>query len=162
MDEIGTAALKRNSKLELLSPFIGAWRTTGTHPLMPGQALEGRTSFAWHQGGAFVIMHSEMRQPEVPAGVAIFGSDDDGSVMMIYFDRRGVSRHYRVELGAREMRWMRDDARISQRINFTVSRDGGEIRQVGQMSRQGGPWQEDLTLVFQRLAHGRPDARPPG
>src|SRR5687767_13692059 len=55
MDEIGLAALKLNPRLELLSPFIGTWRTTGSHPMMPGQVLQGRTSFAWHQGGAFVI-----------------------------------------------------------------------------------------------------------
>ena len=63
MNEIGVGALKPNPGLELLSPFIGVWRTTGSHPLLPGQRLEGRTSFAWHQGGAFVIMHSEMQQP---------------------------------------------------------------------------------------------------
>jgi len=152
MPEVGIGALKPNATLKVLSPYIGLWRTTGSHPLMPGQSLEGRTSFAWHQGGAFVIMHSEMQQPEVPPGVAIFGSDDNGSLVLIYFDQRGVSRHYEVSVNGREMRWRRDDPKISQRMSFTASADGKVIEQVGQMSKNGGAWQDDLTLTYHLVA----------
>ena len=151
MDEIGGDALRRNPGLEVLAPFLGVWRTSGSHPVMPGQVLEGRISFAWHEGGAFVIMHSEMRQPEVPPGVAIFGSDDNGDMAMLYFDRRGVSRHYRVSVDEREMRWSRDDSKFSQRMRLTLSADGSEISQTGQLREEGGVWQEDLTLSYRRI-----------
>jgi len=158
MDEIGAGALKPNPRLQGLSPFIGVWRTEGSHPLMPGQALQGRTSFAWHQGGAFVIMHSEMQQPEVPPGVAVIGSDDDGRIMMIYFDARGVSRHYEVSLEGGGMRWKRDDPKISQRMTLTLGEDGRSVRQVGEISEGGGPWQDDLALTYHLIAS---EAGPP-
>lgn len=97
-------------------------------------------------------MHSEMRQPEVPQGVAIFGSDDNASIVLIYFDQRGVSRHYQVSINGSEMRWRRDDPKISQRMSFIVSADGKVIEQVGQMSEGGGPWQDDLTLTYHAVA----------
>lgn len=156
MAVIGAEALQPNPKLKPFSQFIGTWRTRGSHPLMPGQKLEGRTSFAWHAGGAFVIMHSEMEQKEIPAGVAIFGSDDDGAITMLYFDRRGVSRHYRVSFEERRMHWARDDPKISQRMEFTVAGDDTEIRQIGHISENDGPWHEDLSLTY-RLAEGRQD-----
>jgi hypothetical protein len=148
MPEIGGDALQPNAKLEPFSPFIGTWRTEGRHPLMPGQRLEGRTSFAWHEGGAFVIMHSEMAQKEIPAAVAIFGSDDDGRITMVYFDRRGVSRHYEVRFEEGRMHWKRDDPKIAQRMEFTLSGDGKEITQIGHISENGGPWHEDLALTY--------------
>jgi hypothetical protein len=156
MPEIGVEALQPNPRLEPFSPFIGTWRTEGSHPLMPGQRLQGRTSFAWHAGGAFLIMHSEMEQQEIPPAVAIFGSDDDGAITMVYFDRRGVSRHYRVTFGEGRMQWTRDDPKISQRMEFTVAGDGKEIRQIGHISQNKGPWHEDLSLTY-RLAEGRQD-----
>ena len=151
MDQIGVAALMPNPRLELLFPFIGTWRTTGSHPMMPGQILRGQTSFAWHLGGAFVIMHSEMEQTEVPAAVAIFGSDDDGEVTLLYFDGRGVSRHYQVTLAEREMRWKRDDPKIAQTMHFTLGPDGRQIELVGRISQAGGAWSDDLALVYQRV-----------
>ena len=82
----------------------GRLATTGTHPLVPGTTFHGRTSFAWHEGGAFVVMRSEIDEPEVPSGVAVIGSDDAaGTLTMIYFDERDVSRRYTVEVGDREV-----------------------------------------------------------
>ena len=97
-------------------------------------------------------MHSEMRQPEVPPGVAICGSDDNGSLFLIYFDQRGVSRHYEESDNGSEMRWRRDDPKISHRRSFTVRADGTVIEQVGQMSEGGGAWQDDLTLTYHLVA----------
>src|SRR3954470_2598898 len=99
---IGAEALIPNPALKPLEFLVGEWRTTGTHPLVPGQALSGRTSFAWHEGGAFLIMRSEVDHPQFPSGVAIIGSDDvAGSFVMLWFDERGISRHYDVTVGER-------------------------------------------------------------
>lgn len=97
-------------------------------------------------------MHSEMRQPEVPPGVAIFGSDDNGRLVLIYFDERGVSRHYQVSVHGREMLWRRDDPKFSQRMSLTVSSDSQVIEQVGKVCEDGGDWQDDLSLTYQRVA----------
>lgn len=148
MTEIGAEARKHNPRLEGLAPFIGTWTTEGSHRLMPGRVLKGRTSFAWHEGGAFVIMHSEIDAPEVPSGVALFGSDDGDGIVMIYFDARGVSRHYRVTIEAGTMRWARDDAKISQRMTFTPNPEGPGFVLTGEMSENGGAWQGDLALSY--------------
>ena len=73
---IGPEAQRSNPALEQLAPLVGQWRTTGTHPLVPGTTFHGRTSFEWHEGGAFVVMRAEIDEPEIPSAVAVVGSDD--------------------------------------------------------------------------------------
>ena len=118
---------------------------------MPGKVFHGRTSFAWHQGGAFLIMHSQIDEPEIPSGVAIFGSDDGlGTVTMLYFDERGVSRHYAVEAGNRTVTWSRDDPNFRQIQTITAAADGASLESKGRMARNGGAWEDDLSLNFAR------------
>jgi hypothetical protein len=108
---IGPEAQRSNPALEALSPLIGVWRTTGRHPLVPGTTFHGRTSFEWHEGGAFVLMRSEIDEPEIPSAVAVIGSDDAaGTFTMVYFDERDISRRYAVEVADGEVRWHRDEA----------------------------------------------------
>ena len=96
---IGREAQRTNPALEPLTPLLGEWRTTATHPLVPGTTFHGRTSFAWHQGGAFVLMRSEIDEPEVPSGVAVIGSDDAAGAAP---DRAG--RRERGRAGAEQAR----------------------------------------------------------
>src|SRR5262245_33421867 len=88
-----------NPALKPFSVLIGNWNTTGTHPRIPNTSLHGRTSFDWLEGGAFLMMHSEIDEPGIPSSIAIFGSDDaTEEYFMLYFDERGVSRKYEVTL----------------------------------------------------------------
>src|SRR5512133_3000028 len=122
---IGFEAQRPNSALEPLAPLIGDWRTTGRHPLVPGTTFHGRTSFEWHEDGAFVLMRSEIDEPEIPSAVAVIGSDDAaGTVTMTSFAGRDISRRYSVEVADGEMRWHRDEAGFAQRMVFTVAADG--------------------------------------
>src|SRR3954466_5788291 len=90
---IGPGAQRRTSALERLPPLLGDWRTTGTHPLVPGRTFHGRTSFGWHEGGAFVVMRSAIDEPGIPSGVAVIGSADAaGPPTIIHFDGRDISR----------------------------------------------------------------------
>jgi hypothetical protein len=149
---IGPEAQRPNPALAPLMPLLGDWRTTGTHPLAPGTTFHGRTSFAWHEGGAFVVMRSEIDEPEVPSGVALIGSDDAaGTVTMLYFDERGVSRRYTVEVGDGEIAWHRDEAGFAQRMVLRPAGDGSRIDARGTMSRDGGPWEDDLQLTYERI-----------
>jgi len=150
--QIGPEALIRNRALEPLAFLVGTWRTSGTHPLMPGTALHGRTSFAWHQGGAFLIMHSEIDAPEIPSAVAIIGSDDlNGRLLMSYFDERGLSRLYEIEAGDRRLTWRRDDAKLSQTMTVVADASGDRLEAQGRMSEDGGEWQDDLQLTYERI-----------
>ncbi|MBO3748060.1 DUF1579 family protein [Streptosporangiaceae bacterium NEAU-GS5] len=148
---IGSEALQPNPALQPLAALVGEWQTTGTHPYMPGTVVHGRTSFAWHEGGAFIIMRSEVDDPRFPSGVAIFGSDDQaGTLSMLYFDERGVSRKYDVTMAGNVMTWSRDEPGFSQRATITIEDDGAAMVSVGEMSRDGGPWEADLSVTYTR------------
>ncbi len=149
---IGPEAQRPNPALGPLEPLLGDWRTTATHPLVPGTTVPGRTSFAWHEGGAFVLMRSEIDEPEVPSAVAVIGSDDAaGTLTMIYFDERNISRRYIVEVGDGEVSWHRDEAGFAQRMVLTIAGDGSRLDAKGTMSHDGGPWEDDLQLTFERI-----------
>ncbi|MCR6670402.1 hypothetical protein [Devosia ginsengisoli] len=74
--EIGANARIANPQLKFFERIIGEWRTTGTHPALPGATLRGKVSFAWQDGGAFLVWRSEIEDPLFPDGIAIVGSDD--------------------------------------------------------------------------------------
>jgi hypothetical protein len=145
-------AAKPNPALEALSILVGTWDTIGTHPLVPGKTLHGRTSFAWIEGGAFLVMRSQIDEPEIPSGIAIFGTDDaTGDCSMLYFDERGVSRKYEVSFQDNVWRWWRNAPGFSQRVVATVSADGRTIVSRGQLSRDGEHWEGDLALTYTRV-----------
>lgn len=141
-----------NPALQPLSRFVGKWRTVGTHPLVPGTTFHGHTSFEWLEGGAFLIMHSEIEEPAIPNGIAIFGSDDaTGEYFMLYFDERGVSRKYELKLSDNSWKWWRTAPGFSQRMTGTFSDDGRTIVSKGELSRDGSFWEGDLELTYTRI-----------
>src|SRR5215216_858466 len=149
---IGNEAAKPNPLLEPLSALVGTWTTVGTHPQVPGKTFHGRTSFEWIEGGAFLIMHSEIDEPEIPSGVAVIGSDDTtGEYSMLYFDERGVSRKYEVSIGDNTWKWWRNASELSQRFTGVIAADGRTIVSTGEMSRDGGTWEPDLALTYTRV-----------
>ena len=150
---IGAEALIHNSRLDSLNPLIGTWTVTGSHPMVPGKTFHGRTSFERHAGGAFILMHSEMDEPEIPSAVAILGSDQDPDrITMLYFDERGVSRKFDVSVDGDTVLWRRENAKFSQEMKLTVAAAGDRIDQTGRMSQDGGPWEADLALTYVRAA----------
>jgi hypothetical protein len=148
---VGAGALSPNPALKPLEFLVGEWRTTGTHPMVPGETLPGRTSFTWHEGGAFLIMRSQVDHPQFPDGVAIIGSDGgSGGFAMIYFDERGVSRILDLKVGERSATWRHEDPEFRQ--SLTVEAEGDRLVSKGRMSRKGGEWEDDLSQVFTREA----------
>jgi hypothetical protein len=149
----GDRALIPNPALRPFEVLVGEWRTTGTHPLVPGTTFHGRTSFAWHEGGAFLLMRSEMDGNDIPSAVAVFGSDDAAATfVMVYFDERGVSRKYDVTLTGNRLVWARDEAGFAQRNTLVIEQDGSRMVGTGEMSRAGGAWQGDLSLTYERIS----------
>jgi hypothetical protein len=141
-----------NPALQPLSVLIGEWTTVGTHQLVPGTIFHGRTSFAWLEGGAFLIMHSAIDEPGIPSGIAIFGSDDElGEYFMIYFDERGISRRYDVSLHDNVLKWWRNAPDFSQRNTLTIVDDGTTIIGKGELSKDGVAWEKDLDLTYTRV-----------
>lgn len=143
--------MKANSALERLDRAVGTWTVTGSHPYLPGRTLRGKVTFDRIEGGAFVRMHSQMEDKEIPEGVAIFGTDGDGDTCtMLYFDERGVSRRYDVELHANGFTWSRDSSELAQRFRVTFADDGRTMDGEGTMKKSGAPWEQDLCLSYVR------------
>jgi len=150
---IGSAALIPNPALKPFEVLVGEWQTTGSHPDLPDSTLHGRTSFDWLEGGAYLIMHSEIDDPNFPSGVAIFGSDDVAKkYSMLYFDERGISRKYEVAMTGNQLKWWRDEPSFSQRFTIAIEDDGNKMVGKGEMSREGAAWEKDLALTFVRLS----------
>jgi len=142
---------KQNARLAAFAQLIGEWNTTGRHPALPGRTLRGHVAFDYIEDGAFVRMRSTSAEPEIPPGVAIFGTDDaEGAGTMIYFDQRGVSRRYAFEIRAGELSFWRDDPAFRQRFTVTVHPDQRRLSGKGTMSRDGGPWEGDLDVEYER------------
>ena len=150
---IGSEASIPNPALQSFSALVGEWKTTGSHPYVPDTTFHGRTTFDWLEGGAFLIMRSEIDEPKIPSGIAIFGSDDEAQKsFMLYFDERGVSRKYDVTMTRNQLEWSRADPSFSQRFIIAIEDDGNKMIGKGEMSRDGKAWERDLSLTYVRLA----------
>lgn len=140
-----------NPALEPLSILVGDWDTVGTHPYVPGTTFHGRASFQWLEGGAFLIMHSEIDESGIPSSVAIFGSDDSTKeLFMLYFDERGVARKYDIAIDEDGFTWSRDTPTFSQRFRVAVGQDGRTMEGRGEMLKDGAAWEKDLDLMYTR------------
>ena len=147
----GSKALIPNPALKPLEVLIGDWQTTGSHPYLPNTTLLGHVSFEWLEGGAFLIMRSEIDNPKFPDGVEIFGSDDAAKeFFMLHFDERGTSRKYNVSMTGKQLKWWRDEPSFSQRVTITIEDDGNKMVSKGEMSRDGAAWEDDLSLTYER------------
>lgn len=146
----GAGARRPNPALQPLAFLLGQWSTTGTHPAFPGEALPGMTSFDWAEGGAFLLMRSRTDHEDFPDGIAIFSSDDAlGTMMMSWFDERGISRLCPVAAGRNSVSWHHDDPAFMQRVTITRL-DPDRLVSEGQMAKDGGPWGPDLSQAFVR------------
>ncbi|QXQ07371.1 hypothetical protein KX816_04920 [Sphingosinicellaceae bacterium] len=147
----GMGAPPANATLQPLAFLAGEWRTTGTHPQVPGETLKGRTSFTWCEAGALLLMRSTVDHPLFPDGTAVIGGDGSSRrFAMIYCDERGVSRLFDVTTGPRTAVWRRDDPAFSQEVTISAGTDGETLTSVGRISVEGGPWTGDLSQIFVR------------
>ncbi|HEY4127564.1 MAG TPA: hypothetical protein VGN70_05925 [Gammaproteobacteria bacterium] len=149
---IGREAIKPNPALKAFEIFLGEWKTEGTHPYLPGKTFHGRSSFEWIEGGAFLMIRSEIDEPEIPSGITIIGRNDvAGEFFMLYFDERGVSRKMQTTLKGNIWTWWRDDPKFSQRFTGTLTDGGRTLISKGEMSKDGGDWEPDLQLTYKRV-----------
>ena len=141
-----------NPALEPFQVLIGNWNTVGTHGLVPDTILHGRTSFEWLEGGAFLMVRSEIDDPRFPSGIAIIGSDDaQEEYYMLTFDERGVSRKYEVTLHDNIWKWWRNAPGFLQRYEGRIVDGGNTIIGQGELSKDGLAWEKDLDLTYTRV-----------
>jgi hypothetical protein len=141
-----------NPALHELTILVGEWKTVGTHPELPDKAINGRSSFNWIEGGAFLRWYSQVDEKDVPAGIAIFGSDNaTGELFMLYFDEREVSRKYEASIENNTLKWWRTAPGFSQRYSWTIVDNGNTIIGKGELCKDGKTWKKDLDQTFTRI-----------
>lgn len=141
-----------NPALQPWSVLVGEWHTMGTHRLRPDTILHGHASLAWLEGGAFLIMHTEVEEEGFPSGISIFGSDNAlGTYFELYFDERGVSRKFEATLRDNVWKRWRNAPGFSQRFTGTIDDNGDTIHGVSELSEDGSTWKRDLELTFTRV-----------
>jgi hypothetical protein len=145
--------MSEEARLQGWHRFIGSWETEGAHPMLPGEAIRGRSTFEWLDGQEFIVWRSHFDHPEIPDAIAIVGVTN-GQLSMHYFDRRGVYRVYATSLDRATWRYWRDASApdFSQRFTGTFSADGNAIVGRGELSRDGETWERDLDLDYRRVA----------
>lgn len=141
-----------NPALQAFGVLIGDWRVTGVHRLIPGTTLHGTARFEWLENGAYLLWRSEIDEPGIPSGLCIIGSDDSQQqFFMLYFDERGVSRHFEVSLEGNVLKTWRNAPGFSQRSTSTISDDGNTIVAQWDLSEDDATWKKDLELTYKRV-----------
>ena len=141
-----------NPALKLFSVLVGEWDTVGKHRLLPDTTLHGHTSFAWLEGGAYLIMHAAVDTAGFPSGMAIFGSDDKADTYsMLYFDERGVSRIFTATLRDQVWKYWRDAPGFSQRFTGTLSADGDTLHAISELQEADLVWKRDMEMTYTRV-----------
>jgi hypothetical protein len=130
--------------------LIGTWSTEATHPGLHDTVVSGEATFEWLEDQHFLIHRTHYDHPELPDAVAVIGVVD-GRLLMHYFDVRGVHRTFTVEITADTWRYWNDTPGFAQRFTGTLSDDGTAITGLGELSRDGAAWEDDLTITYRRV-----------
>jgi hypothetical protein len=141
-----------NPLLEPFNMLIGEWNTVATHAYIPGTTFHGHTSFEWFEGGAFVVMHTELEPAGIPNAIAVIGSDDfKGELYMLYFDERGVSRRYALKMDENDWTFWRISPGFFQRFTGSLLENGSTIIGKSDLSKDDGrTWERDFEITYER------------
>ena len=130
-----------------LEGLIGTWRTIADFPHADMGEAEGRTTFEWLLGGAFVLQRASAPHPAAPDGHCILTEDTQH-----YFDSRGIVRTYAMTFDGDVWTLERGAQPGSEWAQaFRAERDGDD-RWVGAWRReQDGAWIHDFDLIYERV-----------
>lgn len=143
---------ERSAALEALDALVGEWSYEGSHAMIPGAVLRGKTTFEWLEGKRFLIKRETIDHPEMPDSISIIGADGPSAPLLEhYFDSRGVSRVYQMSFSDRTWKRWRDHPGFSQRSTGGLSEDGKTITTGSELSRDGVNWERDLDVTYMRL-----------
>lgn len=145
-----------------LARFVGSWTTEATHPQMPGVVVHGTADFEWLEGEHFLIQRARTDHKDFPDSIAIIGitgtdrvdpkktGDAEARLCMSYFDSRGVSRVYDVNVDADTLRFSRTAPELSQRFVGTLTDNGNTLAGRWQMCEDDKHWRDDLAITYRR------------
>jgi len=137
-----------------LDALVGEW-TVELHG--HGDVPAGRVTFEPALDGHYLVQRSDVPDP-YPDSMAVISFDaETGGYRQHYFDARGVTRVYRMDLRGGVWELLRDEADFSpldfaQRFIGRFSPDGRTIRGRWDARGEDGAWERDFDVVFTRRA----------
>jgi hypothetical protein len=147
---------KSNPALDQLSVLIGEWnieiKSVSAYEDQ-STLIRGHSSFAWSEGGAFLVQHSEILDSNFPTSTSVIGPDDAaGTYCMLYYDSRAVSRIYRMTFSGGIWTLWREFPGFSQRFHGMFRKDGKAITAYWEKSSDGSNWEHDFDLTYSRVS----------
>lgn len=129
-----------NPALEPLAALIGDWHTTGKHPAVPEKTLHGKASFEWIEGGAFLVMHSQLDDDRFPDGIAIVGKRRRAPrIFHALLRSAGRLQEIRFRVRRPNMELVATGEGLSQRFTCTITDGGRTMVGRGRCPRRAGP-----------------------
>jgi hypothetical protein len=128
-----------------LDRLLGTWDLTMHHRLMT-EPIRGRQHYERVLDGAYVRLDWSYDHPDFPDALAILSED-----AAHYFDVRGVTRVFDLEIDDEGWRMVRLDPEFAQRYTTRfVGEDAMESE--GEFSSDGGTtWDHDFTMTYTRV-----------
>jgi hypothetical protein len=143
----------RDAALQRLDAFTGEWVMEARFP--GGQGGTGRAVFEWALGRQFLICRTQVPGGP-PDGLMVMGYDPGRlPYRQHYFDSRGVTRLYAMDLSDGVWTLLRDapdftPLDFAQRYTGTFSADGRRIDGRWETAPDGAAWQLDFHLNYTR------------
>ena len=128
-----------------LDRLLGTWELTMRHRLMD-TPVRGRQQYSRVLDGAYVLLDWTYEHPDFPDAMAVLSEHDAH-----YFDVRGVTRVFELELDDDGWSMVRLEPEFSQRYRTRfVGADAMESE--GEYSEDGGAtWAHDFSMGYVRV-----------
>ena len=128
-----------------LDRLLGTWEFTMRHSAM-SEPVTGRQRYERVLDGAFVLQHWTYDHPDFPHAMALLSEG-----RYHYFDVRGVTRVFDLEIDDAGWSMIRLDGDFSQR--FTARFRGADaMDSTGEVSDDSGvTWRPDFTMTYERV-----------
>jgi hypothetical protein len=129
-----------------LEDLIGEWE------LEIGGVVGGRAEFTWELGGAYVVQRQEPFEQGPPKALMVIEPAGD-AYRQHYFDSRGVTRVYAMELSGDTWTLTRtepDFTELSFRQRFVGTLRGDVIEGRWETGADDGGWELDFELTYRR------------
>jgi len=131
--------------MSALDRLLGSWEFTMQHAAMT-ESVSGRQRYERVLDGAFVLLHWTYDHPDFPDALALLSDE-----RCHYFDVRGITRVFNLEVDAAGWSMIRLDEEFSQRFSARFS--GPDVMEcTGETSNDNGvTWQPDFTMTYRRV-----------
>jgi hypothetical protein len=139
-----------SARLEPFEALIGEWTIELSHPMVEN-AVRGRTTYEWLEGGRFLLQRAVNEHPDFPDSLCVIGvMEGEADLSMQYFDSRGVHRTYAIGFDGRELTLERDAQGFDQRLSAQLSEDGSTLAGVWQLNPDDHGFRDDLAFTYRR------------